>query len=86
MIASPAVASASAPAPVTLRTLYRSMRVDQLLLLQQAFLLDGRETDSPICRAFCEARLALIYEVLKEKAARKAERRAQQRAGKEGSA
>ena len=47
------------------------MRVPDLLLLQEAFVLDAQGTDSYICRAFCEARLALISSVLKEKAAAK---------------
>lgn len=59
---------------LTTRQLYRRMRPASLLLLQQAFLLDGRETDSPICRQFCEARLAIITSVLKEKAALKRKR------------
>jgi hypothetical protein len=53
----------------TVRRLYRQMRVADLLRLQEAFTLDARETDSPICRVFCEARLTLIRGVLKEKAA-----------------
>ena len=54
---------------LTVRQLYRRMRPDQLLQLQEAFILDGHDTPSPICRQFCEERLALIASVLKEKAA-----------------
>ena len=57
--------------PPTLRQIYRAMRGAELLLLQDAFILDARATDSPLCRAFCEERLALISAVLKEKAARR---------------
>jgi hypothetical protein len=56
---------------LTVRQLYRRMRPSQLVQLQQAFILDAQETDSPICRQFCEERLALIASVLKEKAALK---------------
>lgn len=56
-----------AAATLTLRQLYRSMRPEQLIILRMAFVLDAQETDSPICRAFCEERMALIGEVLREK-------------------
>jgi hypothetical protein len=53
---------------LTVRQLYRRMRPNQLVLLQQAFILDARETESMMCRRFCEERLAVITSVLKEKA------------------
>jgi len=52
----------------TLRQLYQQMRLPDLVCLQEAFILDARTTDSPLCRAFCEERLRLVRQVIKAKA------------------
>jgi hypothetical protein len=62
--------------PTTLRALYRTLSTRALVALREAFTLDARETDSPICRAFCEARLALIGAVLRERLALERKRKA----------
>jgi hypothetical protein len=73
-------------APLTLRQLYRSMRLPDLLALREAFILDRGDAElrlSLTVKAFCEERLELIESVLKEQAAlRKA--RAKKRAALKG--
>lgn len=64
-------------AGLTVRQLYRSMRMTELVALRQAFEIDARETDSPICRAFIELRLQLLGEVIRGKR-REAAKRAEQ--------
>lgn len=73
-------------ADLTVRQLYRSMRMTELVALRQAFELDARETDSAICRAFCETRLQLLGEVIREKRREKAKRAAAERAEKAAAA